>query len=406
MHIPDSFILQLNLLTIIVLLTIVCSLLLRKNNVKANIFLAMLVFYPVSAISLNVIALFLKKPELIFLNSVNASINFTFGPVLLMYLYLLQGKGIKKVVNNPWHFVLSVLCLFSTLYYVFIPYEEKVVLMNKMHAGEEHVMNTIAFLSLIHFSYYMYAGWRSVAVYKEKAIDLGVYETEISVKWQREFLLCLISLNVLIIFVYILPMLLTGRAHIYTDMIAVPALSLFMYVFLIYKGLSYHVIFNKPAYKTFTEAVAPLNNFIDEVETLEKRQTANRDEFSTENDNLKIRLEQLFSIEKIHTRIGLKMYDVAGILNVRPAVLSAFINTHLKMTFFEMLNRYRIEEAKQMLIHEDYQRYKVEYIAEMSGFNSRASFFRVFKKQLGKTPQDFRDAYFLKGEKSVKLQEK
>ncbi|WP_181182361.1 helix-turn-helix domain-containing protein [Sphingobacterium lumbrici] len=370
----------------------------RKNNVKANIFLGILVLYAVSTVIHNVISIFLEKPELLFLNSINGSINFTFGPVLLAYLALIQGKHIRSEVKSLWHFVPSVLTFLSSGYYIMIPYTEKVIVMNKVQAGEEPFFNVMSLLLLIHFCCYLYVGWKKVSQYKEKAIDLGMDEITISVKWQRAFLLCLISLNLLLLLAYVVPVLITGKSHVYLDLLAVPVASLFMYGFMLYKGLSYHAIYNKPAYQAFSETVTPLNNFIEEVEILTKAKTAHRDELNSDV-NLQLRLQQLFDIEKIHTKTGLKLYDVAELLHVRPAVLSTFINTQLKMTFFEMVNRYRVEEAKQMLIHKDYQRYKVEYIAEISGFNSRASFFRVFKKHLGKTPQEFREEYFLNSEK-------
>jgi len=377
------------------------SLLLRKNNAKANVFLAILVLYPVSTVAHNVVSIFLGKPELLFLNSVNGGINFTFGPVLLVYLSLIQGKSIRSALHSLWHFVPAVLTLLSAGYYMMIPYKEKVLVMDKVHAGEEPFFNTMSLLLLIHLCYYLYVGWKRVSLYKDRAKELGMYEAEISVRWQRAFLRCLLSLNVFLLLAYFIPVLITGKSHIYLDLIAVPVASLLMYGFMLYKGLSYHVIFNNPEYQTFAKAVAPLNHFIEEVELLKKARIGRSDEWNNES-NLQAKLEQLFIIEKIHTKTGLKLYDVAALLHIRPAVLSTFINTHLKMTFFEMVNRYRVEEAKLMLIHEDYRLYKVEYIAEMSGFNSRASFFRVFKKYLGKTPQDFRDECFLNGEKVVR----
>lgn len=397
MYISESTVLQINLLAIIVLLTIIFSLLFRKNNVKANVFLAILVIYPVSTIVHNVISIFLGKPEFLFLNSINGAINFTFGPVLLAYLSLIQGKSVRLAVNSVWHFVPSIFTFFSAGYYIIIPYHKKKLVLDKVQAGEEPIFNTISILLLLHFFYYLYVGWKRVSLYKEKSRDLGIHEIERSVKWQREFLQCLLSLNIFLLLAYILPILITGKAHIYLDLIAVPVASFLMYGFMVYKGLSYHVIFNKPAYKAFAESAAPLNDYIEEIQILERIQKKYGD--GSKEDSLGTRLDELFKIEKIHTKAGLKLYDVAELLNIRPAVLSTFINTHLNLTFFEMVNRYRIEEAKQMLLHSDYQHYKIEYIGEISGFNSRASFFRVFKKHLGKTPQDFREDYLLNSEK-------
>lgn len=388
----DSFVLQLNLLAIMVLITIVCSLLFRRNNVTANSLLACIVLYPALSIAMNVIFIIFRKHELLFLAPLNIGVNLTFGPVLLCYLGLIQGKSVKQALRNFWHFFPTLIVLLSAIYYSLIPESEKILSMNKLLAGDEDFINIINLLLLIHVGIYLYTAWNRVTLYEQTAADLGIYESKISTKWQRSFLICIIVVNVLLLLAFALPILITGKAHIYSDLIAVPVVALIMYVFMIYKGFSYHVIFNKSAYETFANAVAPLNQFIEEVEMLEKPQkkTRLRSEFG---DEINQKLEQLFDVQKIYTKPGLKLHDVATLLDMSPAVLSSFINTHLNITFFEMVNQYRVEEAKRLLILKDYQHYKIEYIGEISGFNSRASFFSVFKKHLGKTPQAFKDEH-------------
>lgn len=387
MH-SNTFLLQLNLIAIVVLLTIVCSLLIRKSNVMANKLLAILVLYAPLSIALNVTFIIFRQHQLFFLAPLNIGINLTFGPALLAYIYLIQGKELKPVVQNIWHFVPSVLVLLSATYYLLIPAKEKLRLLGELLAGKENYINALNLFLLIHIGCYLYVAWKKVIQYKHTATDLGITETEISVKWQMAFLRCIITINLLLLMAYATPILVTGEAHIYSDLIAAPVVAIGMYVFMIYKGLSYHVIFNKAAYQTFADAALPVNHFIAEVEQLEKPRKQTK--FSTEIDE---KLQQLFYNQKIHTKPSLKLHDTALLLDMSPAVLSAFINTNLNMTFFEMVNKYRVEEAKQLLIKPDYSAYKIEYIGEMSGFNSRASFFSVFKKHAGKTPLAYRDQH-------------
>lgn len=352
-------------------------------------FLALLVFYVPLSIALNIVFLLFHQHRLLFLAPLNIGINLTFGPVLLCYIYLIQGKSIIiTITRNVWHFVPSVIVLFSSTYYLLIPEQEQMRLLNQVIAGKEDFINGINLFLLLHIGFYLTIAWKKVAYYKHTATDLGVNETAVSVKWQRAFLSCIIVANILLLLAYAGPMLVTGEAHVYSDLIAAPVVAIGMYVFMIYKGLSYHVIYNKAEYKVFAEAVAPLNHFMEEVELLEKPQRQPK-----YGDDMHEKLEQLFMSQKIHTQPGLKLHDVAVLLRVSPAVLSAFINTHLKMTFFEMVNKYRVQEARQLLISPDYTSYKVEYIGELSGFNSRASFFSVFKKHVGKTPQVFKEEH-------------
>jgi len=385
-----SYLLQLNLVAIVVLFTIVCSLLIRKNNVMANVLLALIVLYVPLSISLNVLFIIFHQHHLLFLAPLNIGINLTFGPVLLCYMALIQGKNTTSVVRNIWHFVPAILIALSAGYYLLLPDSEQISSLIRLLAGNENYINTINLFLLLHIGSYLYIAWKKVVHYKRRATDLGVYETEITIKWQQAFLICIIIINVMLLLAYALPILLTGEANVYSDLIAVPVVAIGMYIFMIYKGLSYNVIFNKSAYQTYTASVAPLNHFIEEVELLEKPQ-----KYPQYGEQFNDKLEKLFHSQKIYTRPSLKLHDVAQLLNMSPAVLSAVINTNLKMTFFEMVNKYRVEEAKQMLIKADYNSYKIEYIGEISGFNSRASFFSVFKKHTGKTPLAYRDQYLL-----------
>ncbi len=387
---PASYLLLLNLGAILVLFTIVCSLLIRKNNVMANVLLAVIVLYVPLSISLNVLFIIFHQHRLLFLAPLNIGINLTFGPVLLCYIALIQGKSIKSIVRRVWHFVPSTIVVLSATYYLLIPENEQLLLLNHLLAGTENYINALNLFLLVHVGVYLYAAWKQVSYYKHTATDLGVYETEITIKWQEAFLWCIIIINVLLLLAYALPILVKGEADVYSDLIVVPVVAICMYAFIIYKGLSYHVIFNKSAYQSYTDSVAPLNHFIEEVEQLEKPQ-----KYPQYDEEFNHTLHQLFSSQKIHTKPSLKLHDVALMLKMSPAVLSAVINANLKMTFFEMVNTYRVEEAKQMLIKPENHSYKIEYIGELSGFNSRASFFAVFKKHTGKTPLAYRDEYVL-----------
>jgi len=53
----------------------------------------------------------------------------------------------------------------------------------------------------------------------------------------------------------------------------------------------------------------------------------------------------------------------------------------------DLTNYYRVEHAKHLLTG---TKNSVQYIADESGFNSAASFFRIFREMTGVTPQEYR----------------
>src|SRR5690606_31902597 len=166
-------------------------------------------------------------------NAINAAINFTFGPVLLRYLAFIQGKNRKRPVKDWWHYVPAVLAFFSSLYYLTASDKEQMALMKQVHAGEEPLSNALAALLLLHFGFYLFRGWKSVANYRDKVDELGVNEIKASVNWQVDLIKCLSVLTSVLFLAYLLPVLIWGKAHVYSDLIAVPLLSLCIYIFII-----------------------------------------------------------------------------------------------------------------------------------------------------------------------------
>ncbi|WP_298895581.1 helix-turn-helix domain-containing protein [uncultured Psychroserpens sp.] len=69
--------------------------------------------------------------------------------------------------------------------------------------------------------------------------------------------------------------------------------------------------------------------------------------------------------------------------------LSRIINDTLHTTFIDLINSYRVEAFKKNLINNDNEKYSILGLSEKSGFNSKTSFYRVFKKETGMTPSEY-----------------
>ncbi len=69
--------------------------------------------------------------------------------------------------------------------------------------------------------------------------------------------------------------------------------------------------------------------------------------------------------------------------------ISQVLNEELGMTFFELTNKYRIEEAKKLLsTSDDY--IKMEQLAYQLGYKSKSTFFTAFKRSTDLTPLKYR----------------
>jgi YesN/AraC family two-component response regulator len=81
---------------------------------------------------------------------------------------------------------------------------------------------------------------------------------------------------------------------------------------------------------------------------------------------------------------------LAESLAIMPRDLSMLINRHFGINFYEFVNRYRIEEAKRMLVSEEFKKTTITDIYLAVGFNSKSVFYTFFKKFEGVTPSQFR----------------
>ncbi|TGM13169.1 AraC family transcriptional regulator [Leptospira selangorensis] len=106
-------------------------------------------------------------------------------------------------------------------------------------------------------------------------------------------------------------------------------------------------------------------------------------------ENIKQSLESLFQKEKVFLKEDLTLGFLAGKLEISTHQLSEYLNNEIGKNFFQLLNEYRVEEAKKK-IESDPQEVLLS-IAYSSGFGSKSAFNEVFRKETGFTPSEYRN---------------
>lgn len=107
-------------------------------------------------------------------------------------------------------------------------------------------------------------------------------------------------------------------------------------------------------------------------------------------DQIQQRLLPTIEKEKLYLNTKLTLKECAKSIGTNEKYLSNYLNKNHKLNFNTFINNYRIEAAKKMLLSDDSDKYTIEAIAQMSGFNSKSSFNSVFKKYTGFTPSEFK----------------
>jgi AraC-like DNA-binding protein len=99
----------------------------------------------------------------------------------------------------------------------------------------------------------------------------------------------------------------------------------------------------------------------------------------------------LMEKEKLYQETELTLLDLANKLQLPSYQVSLAINEGLNKSFYDMINGYRVEEAKRLLADPKNLNYTILSVGFEAGFNSKTTFNTVFKKFTGLTPTDFRN---------------
>ena len=108
------------------------------------------------------------------------------------------------------------------------------------------------------------------------------------------------------------------------------------------------------------------------------------------NNDLLIEIEGKLSLiteKKLFLNSTLTLSETAKELKTSTHILSQVINEKFNKSFNVYINELRIESAKMLLISN--KNFTIEGVGYESGFNSKSSFFTVFKKMTGQTPVEY-----------------
>ena len=165
--------------------------------------------------------------------------------------------------------------------------------------------------------------------------------------------------------------------------ILVNFVALIMICWIVYKALKSPELFIGISTKTL-----PVDDII--KESVRNRPNTN-DHGESNSDNSEIsRLEACMNETKPYLNPSLTINNLANQLNLPVKELSILINHTIGLHFFDFVNEYRIEYAKNLLLNEELNDHTVLEILYDAGFNSKSSFNTEFKKRTGVTPTEYR----------------
>jgi AraC-like DNA-binding protein len=101
------------------------------------------------------------------------------------------------------------------------------------------------------------------------------------------------------------------------------------------------------------------------------------------------KLRLLMNLEKVYLENDLSLPKLAKSMNASCNETSFVINELYGDNFYNFVNKYRVEEAKILLLSKKYNQLNILGIAYESGFNSKTTFNTTFKKYMNVSPTEF-----------------
>ena len=101
-------------------------------------------------------------------------------------------------------------------------------------------------------------------------------------------------------------------------------------------------------------------------------------------------LLKLMEEDKLYRNPTLRLNDIVERIGKPLPHVSQVVNEKMDMNFLDLVNQYRVEDAKDLLINPKTKSMTILAIAYEVGFNSKTAFYTSFKKVTGQTPSEFK----------------
>lgn len=375
-----SYMVYINILSLLNIAIICGYLLFRKNNILPNYILALAFLIPGLYFLDNILVLtnhIYAYPYAFFLVQIIAVL---FPPSVYYYIHLLltDQKKYHHLLALGSILLLILICTLTLEFYQLTPDEQHFyidALDNEDDYPAKMKLYTVVFYAwqLVYFGVLVY----EVKRYSKQARDSFSNFDQLKLAYAQNFMLLLVILCLgLVVFYSTLPLP-------FVDYGLLPAAVSIINLFIIYNAVKHKAIFNKQSYEVLVHENLWLLDPQEETDPQEENAQ------ETKLKELGIQIEEHLNHGKLTENPELRLHHLAEKLGEQPYLVSQALNKHFGKSFFEVINERRIKDAEHKLHDFDFQKYTIESLAFEVGFNSRAAFYRAFKKYTGKTPSEY-----------------
>ncbi len=315
------------------------------------------------------------------LNGFPRGLQLLFGPVVYFYFRAQVNRSFTFNRSHLWHFLPYA---FAFLYEL-IPFLRGPEAVEQLRASTHFMVlsNANRILMIASYSYYLSRCMIIYKKYRRWSLDQFSNSDLINFTWFRNFIYAMIFWLLFREVMNIFDLLM--NLEFYQDW----WWNLALVVVALYIGLAGYEQ-KQPSRIDFELSDHYAGSETNKRENEEKPEST-KQELDVEKMAIAKKLEQLMDEDKLYIQTDLNLRDLAKHLKVNSVLLSATINQAFSQNFNDFINSLRIEEFIRLYQQDVEKRFTLLSIALDSGFNSKATFNRAFKKIKGCSPKEFFD---------------
>ncbi len=315
-------------------------------------------------------------------------INFglAIGPLIFFYVKSVTNRVFKFRRKDFIHFLPALLYfLYRSLIFIYDAGQEGFentqngILMSKLEMGATTIF--IEAFGIVQQLLYLAFSLQLYFNYRKRLQDFFSNTYRMELNWIRNFLYIYTFL-----FIYMMIQQLVNLTVLELSWIQRWWYQLFSALAVIYVGIKGY--FTDTSTLSLLQFDLPTTPFIknDEVVT---GSVTNQTKTDKEIETAKNELLNYMADKRPYLDPELNLKQLAAQLNMTRSQLSDVINTGFGKNFNDFINEYRIEAVKKMFQAGQQNKLSLLGIAFDCGFNSKATFNRVFKKLNGISPTEF-----------------
>lgn len=326
-----------------------------------------------------------------------AFLSYLAGPFLFFYVRGFK-TGLSKIKKRDyWHFLPSVIILIATTNHIFSPWPQKMAIADQILSDRNFIWKSN--FILVNYYYpifinflsrplliFIYSAFSLKYLIKKSSNESLKYELKVNKKW----LIILLSTIIAISFLQVIQILLsTFKLNInpflsinFIQISSVILLStLIILPFLNPKDL-YGLKNNVLSPNNETECI---NNNVDEKRNFSFKLLF--DENYTQIVEQKV--NNCMKKNQPYLRAECNISHFAKLIKIPTHHLLYYFKEIKKQSFNDFRNELRVMHAAKLMNEGKANKFTMEAIGQMSGFSSRNTFFKAFKKYFGVSPGNF-----------------